>query len=228
LSYKNLKRVSRVCKTWNVIARMVPVEKPFDMVFLCDITGSMGCRLEEIKSCVEEFMRKIVSQRKIARFGVTAYWDHDSSAQEACTAHQPLTTKPHEIVAFFNKLVAAGGKDTPEAVMDGLNQASCLFVDAEGGDRVVMLFADACPHGSRYSKGDDRFPQGCPCGLTDKGMLQKYRNNDITLIIVPYNKNVENMVNVFRDINPATKIISKYINNSTEETMMNIAATICS
>jgi hypothetical protein len=70
------------------------------------------------------------------------------------------------IQTFITSLAASGGGDTPEAVLDGLYDSVYKINWRTGSTKYLFHIADAPPHGRIYSRGDDGFPDGCPCRIT--------------------------------------------------------------
>ena len=81
----------------------------------------------------------------------------------------------------LDTLKAAGGGDTPEAVVDGLHAALKLDY-RENATKICLLIADAPPHGLQTS--GDSFPTGCPCGLDPLDVCRKMAEKGITLYVV--------------------------------------------
>lgn len=95
-----------------------------DIVFVLDTTNSMSGQIEQAKQSVRKIISSVGSinlgdDPNRVKFGFVAYRDH---SDDYVTRVRDLTNE-NEILAFINSLVASGGGDTPEAVIDGVYSA---------------------------------------------------------------------------------------------------------
>ena len=95
-----------------------------DIVFVLDTTYSMNEEIEQAKQSVRNIISSVGKinlgdDPNRVKFGFVAYRDH---SDEYVTKVRDLTSE-NEILVFINDLVASGGGDTPEAVIDGVYSA---------------------------------------------------------------------------------------------------------
>lgn len=117
-----------------------------DVVFVFDVTGSMG---DELRYLQEE-MKDVISRAKDAtgglniRTGAVVYRDH---GDEYITRISRLTSDIKTTQAFIDKQEANGGGDYPEAVPEALMAAlNSSGWDAYARARIAFLILDAPCH----------------------------------------------------------------------------------
>ncbi len=117
-----------------------------DVVFVFDVTGSMG---DELRYLQEE-MKDVISRAKGAtgglniRTGAVVYRDH---GDEYITRISRLTSDIKTTQAFIDKQEANGGGDYPEAVPEALMAAlNSSGWDANARARIAFLILDAPCH----------------------------------------------------------------------------------
>jgi hypothetical protein len=117
-----------------------------DVVFVFDVTGSMG---DELRYLQEE-MKDVISRAKDAtgglniRTGAVVYRDH---GDEYVTRISRLTSDIKTTQAFIDKQEANGGGDYPEAVPEALMAAlNSSGWDANARARIAFLILDAPCH----------------------------------------------------------------------------------
>jgi hypothetical protein len=115
--------IERLPECINVTKRTV-MTSVIDIVFVLDTTYSMSEEIEQAKQSVRKIISSVGSinlgdDPNRVKFGFVAYRDH---SDEYVTKVRDLTNE-NEVLAFINGLVAMGGGDTPEAVIDGVSSA---------------------------------------------------------------------------------------------------------
>lgn len=128
-----------------------------DIVFVIDITGSMGPVLEQVKAGALTFHDRLLAtmaakgkQVNTLRLRVVAYRDYYADPRDALV-QTPFFSLPHEQHAFdgfVRGLHPSGGWDEPESGLEGL--AVAMQSDWQRGlDRrrhVIVVFSDASAH----------------------------------------------------------------------------------
>jgi len=159
--------------------------RKLDLVFTLDCTGSMGAYIAAAKDNVEAIVTRLVSANGQAydlRFGIVGYRDLPPEENTWVTKVFPLTHSVEKTRAALAGLEARGGGDTPEAV----GAALAATLDANwrpDATKVVILIADAPPHGLDRS-GGDTFPNGEPGGADPFEVLRDMGQRSITVYSV--------------------------------------------
>lgn len=128
-----------------------------DIVFVIDITGSMGPVLDQVKAGAISFHDRLMAtmtakgkQVSALRLRVVAYRDYYADPSDALfqTPFFTLPDEAHTFNTYVHGLHAGGGWDEPESGLEGL--AVAMQSDWQRGlDRrrhVVVLFTDASAH----------------------------------------------------------------------------------
>lgn len=123
-------------------------ETGLDVVFVVDVTGSMGWVLLEVNQRIADIVDSVRSLVPVARFGVVAYRDFDDA--EFVTRIQPLTFSLTKLTRFLNDLEAAGGGDWQEAIYAAMTTAVNDAGWRPDASRVVIIIGDAPPHDENY------------------------------------------------------------------------------
>jgi len=159
--------------------------KKIDVSFVFDTTGSMGEEIAAMKQAVIDFINTIKTSGVDYRLGLTDYEDHPtgSCGETGDSPHKVLnggnlTSDVNVMRSLVDSLVANGGGDEPEAVLDAL-LATAQQVKWRGGDaqKVIVLIGDAPPH-------EDNDSVCNPKGYTLSGVISKLREQGIIVHVV--------------------------------------------
>jgi hypothetical protein len=132
--------------------------RQLDVVFVLDVTGSMGPYIEAAKETVRELARRFrgLDFKPDVAFGLVAYRDHDKESGFV-TQHFNLDADCRRLLDRLGALKAAGGGDQQEAVYDAVDDA--LRKTSWRGQglsaRAVILIGDASGH----EPGDPQNPR---------------------------------------------------------------------
>ncbi len=112
-----------------------------DLVFMIDVTGSMGDDIENVKLGATAILEKARMKRNV-RVAVATYGDHRDGA--AWFNYIPLSTNYAFVKSYILTLSAnAGGGDWPESMFD----AACLVMDNldwnEDSQKMILVLGDA-------------------------------------------------------------------------------------
>ncbi|CAD8101167.1 unnamed protein product [Paramecium sonneborni] len=180
-----------------------------DVAFVIDTTESMS---KYIKSCIEIIKKTMQNFQKFKKhlnqcqFAIVSYKDHTFPYDVNQQIIQVQNFASEDVInQFLESLQAQGGDDYPEALLDGLN-ASIKLNWNEKNIKIIYLIADAPPHGNndnkkqtKYHSFKDSFPDGCPCGLKQKEILEQFQQLNIQLKIVKLNSTLEMMISNFKE-----------------------------
>ncbi|KAK0721888.1 hypothetical protein B0T26DRAFT_700601 [Lasiosphaeria miniovina] len=171
-----------------------------DLMFLIDTTSSMSPYIEAAKNQV----RSIVDDIKVAFLneadvcvGIVSYKDHGDDPNIEFLDFTPDVDKVH---VFLSNLKARGGRDLPEDVLGGLQQA--LNASWRHQTRCIIHIADAPPHGTAlHDMGSDRddYPGtgSEPHGLTHEPLLQRMLSLKINYALLRITHATDKMAYVF-------------------------------
>ncbi len=133
-----------------------------DIVFLLDITGSMQPCIDALKENIATFVESLTtadpqnpSPVKDWRARVVGYRDFESDAEPL--VDQPFVRDPGQLRQQLAKLVAIGGGDEPESLLDAIYKVATVGQTDKGAQaedpfkwryrsdaaRVVIIFTDA-------------------------------------------------------------------------------------
>lgn len=121
--------------------------KFLDVLFIVDVTGSMGNLIYEAQNKMRDILKELSSEYILSvKVGLSVYRDHPTQDSSFVTCVFDLR-EPSEIQDPLNSLEAAGGGDTPEAIIDGVIDGVEGMSWREGSRRVAFLIGDAPAHG---------------------------------------------------------------------------------
>jgi Mg-chelatase subunit ChlD len=146
------------------MAKMMAEINALDLAFVVDTTGSMGALIAAAQRQMIAMLDALAQAADAAlRLAVVEYRDHPPQ--------DPLPSRVHAFTAdrkqarkVIEGLVATGGGDGPESVLDGVLAACRELAWGKHARRIAVLVGDSPPHG--VGARGDGFPRGCPCGET--------------------------------------------------------------
>lgn len=109
-------------------------QRPVDLVFVLDISGSMFGELEGVRNSLTEFLGQLEARKIKGRFSLVTFDD------EARIGH-PLTPDVKAIVDVMTPLFVTGGRAAGDSSLAGLKVASGLPFQADAR-KVVILITD--------------------------------------------------------------------------------------
>eukprot|EP01088_Endostelium_zonatum_P003312 TRINITY_DN14523_c0_g1_i1.p1 TRINITY_DN14523_c0_g1~~TRINITY_DN14523_c0_g1_i1.p1 ORF type:complete len:369 (+),score=90.66 TRINITY_DN14523_c0_g1_i1:102-1208(+) len=141
-----------------------PTSNEIDLVFICDCTGSMGSFISAAQQSISSIIEKIqAAETRDVRFALISFRDHPPQDSSYITQIYPFTTSVKTAKANVSQMSASGGGDAPEAVGSAIHDA--LHLDyRKAATKIVVLVADAPPHGLGKHSSGDGFPEGDPTG----------------------------------------------------------------
>ncbi len=192
-------------------SELVSVEelKAVDIIFLVDTTASMNCYLKGIKrvmrkiiwdveKCLSQF---IFDEIDVLKVGLVTYKDHDDEKKLYLTKIDiDLTGNLKEVINKIMELKCCGGKDEPEAVLDGLNVAVNNVDWRDESVKFIYHILDAPCHGKRFNNNEnDRYDE-CPNNIDVEDFLIEMRNKDIKYSVIKLNESADLMLEEFQKI----------------------------
>ena len=153
---------------------------PLDIVFLIDLTGSMGSCIEGLKSNVTTFFRTLVEgdaehtpienwRAKVV--GYRDYFDDWGNTSYPWYVDNEWTANVNTLISQISACTATGGGDGLESLLDAMWEISHTTSFREGASRVVLTFSDIGYKGTGlYSPWQDDWREGsanCQYGTGD-------------------------------------------------------------
>ena len=172
-----------------------------DIMFIMDLTGSMGCYLSETKRNIKKIVEEINEHNpgsKI-RLGFVGYRDFDTIEEKRNYEIIDFTENIDNFIVSLKNFNCYGGGDQPEDVAGGLNEA--LKMDWKSTARYVVLVCDAPCHGSKYHDiYIDTFKEGDPSGLEIEDLMQKFKNMNTTFYCLEINSSTKKMFDIMKKV----------------------------
>lgn len=130
-----------------------------DVVILIDATGSMQNVIDELKRRLGTLVSTMQRLVPTARIGAVAFRDRDDGktasaprrSEDFVVRWTDLTFSSAKVTGFLNGLVAEGGGDWEEAVMEGLQTSMKQLKWRADAKKVIILVGSSPPH--EESKG---------------------------------------------------------------------------
>ena len=127
-----------------VVGRSSNGKQPLDLIFLVDVTGSMGGCIDALKRNIRQFFDALVTgEDRVTdwRAKVVAY--RDITCDSPWYQDWGFTTDPDAMRDEIARCYASGGGDLPESLLDAVYRISTETDFREGAARAVLAFTDA-------------------------------------------------------------------------------------
>lgn len=151
-----------------VLDRPCLEKRKLDLAFVVDATGSMGDEISYLQSELLDVLRKVETnlENSEIRYGSVFYRD---KGDEYITRKFDFSDKAENLIQFIKQQKAAGGGDTPEAVVDALQVSIDELTWSPGNStKIMFLILDAPPHQSQENiqKLYDEIKKAAQKGIT--------------------------------------------------------------
>eukprot|EP01031_Cornospumella_fuschlensis_P028361 gene28361-34240_t len=169
-----------------------------DLVFLMDLTSTMGPYIDDVKDNIRELIRYIAKMQIKFRIAFVGYRDHGDKERLVTLK---FTHDVEEVIEFLNKQKAEGGGDEAEDVLGGMNVVANK--DWWQYDlRVVYHIGDAPCHGSSFHSRlvEDRYPNGYKGDPEPLAILQKLKADRVKYIFIRIDNSTDLMINRFNNL----------------------------
>jgi hypothetical protein len=132
---------------------------PFDVVYLCDATGSMKSYITAAKNecvAISQQLQRDLPQFHF-QFGAVFYRDPIDSPSDV---HQTflLSNRPENLASQIGTVSASGGGDGPEDWV-GAYRLALTNMSWRGGQKLIIHLADAPAHGKYYCGTQNHEPE---------------------------------------------------------------------
>ena len=172
-----------------------------DLMFIMDLTGSMGMWLNEAKQNINNIINEITENNPGSKIRVSyvGYKDFSSIGEERKYSSKEFTENIKEITDYINTLTCSGGGDIPEDIVGALKHA--LKMNWESEAKYAILVCDAPCHGKQYHTiSYDRFPNGDPDGTTLESIMEQMRLKGITFYCLEIDSSTEKMFSIMEKV----------------------------
>ena len=172
-----------------------------DLMFIMDLTGSMGIWLDEAKKSIQDIIEEITENNpgsKI-RLSFVGYKDFNSVEEKRNYNSKEFTENIKQITDYINTLGCYGGGDIPEDIVGALKHALNMKWESEA--KYAILVGDAPCHGKQYHDiSYDRFSEGDPEGTTLESIVDQFRQKGITLYCLEIDSCTEKMFRIMQNV----------------------------
>ena len=182
-----------------IIVINVESKTSLDMLFIMDLTGSMGRYINEAKANLIEIMNKIIDQspgidinlgfigyRDIPEEGGGEYIDID------------FTQNHNHVRNQIKKVYASGGGDFPEDVAWAFEMS--LNKAWKSNAKFIVFVADAPGHGLKYYKYDDIYPDGIEGRKDIEESVIELAKNNVCMFCLEISDFTKQMFNIFQNV----------------------------
>ncbi len=180
-------------------------QRPVDLVFVLDISGSMSGELEGVRNSLTEFLGQLEARKIKGRFALVTFDD------EARIGHT-LTTDVKAIVEVMKPLFVTGGRPAGDSSLAGLSVAAGLPFQEEAR-KVVILITDETfdlPDGDIFSTDEvvsglrkakvDEVDVVTLSTLTDDYAFLKKAASGKFFTMDQYGRQSEGLANLFKEV----------------------------
>ncbi|MFC3747967.1 stalk domain-containing protein [Paenibacillus sp. GCM10012306] len=145
------------------------ITAPTDIVFVMDVTGSMGEVIDYVKETVKKFADSVPSG---SNFSIVAYRDINYRSKYKDLEFFPFTNNKDVLKTNLSKLVAAGGGDENESGLEAIHMATQQLAGRKNAKRIIFI-TDAPVHDKSTSTGKT--------SLSLSQIVNELKTNKITL-----------------------------------------------
>ena len=127
-----------------------------DLMFVVDVTGSMGDELEYLKNEVADVINRVAESNKDAIINMALLFYRDDTDNEKFAYHDFVNVTSSDGLAAVQAALAAqsatGGGDYPEAVDEALELAMSKQWSSGASTKIIFHILDAPPHSGASNK----------------------------------------------------------------------------
>ena len=188
---------------------LIEDSKAVDLLFLIDTTGSMNCYLKGIKKLMRKIiwdLRKclskyLIDEIDILKVGIVTYKDHEDEDKTYLTNIEiDLNGDLNKVNNTIMTLNCGGGKDEPEAVLDGLKVAINDISWREHSIKYIYHILDAPCHGKKYNNIEGDKLEECPNNIDVEDLFVEIRNKNINYTVIKLNDSIDKMLQEFKNM----------------------------
>ena len=215
-NFKLLKNDFKIIEEYE---KLIFKDTSIDIMFIMDLTGSMGIWLNEAKHNIKKITEEISDNNPGAkiRLSFIGYRDFDNKGDKREYEIIEFTENIENFIFLIKKFECYGGGDQPEDIAGALNEA--LKMDWKSNAKYVVLVCDAPCHGSKYHEISlDNFSGGDPDGLIIEDLIANFKKLNITFYCLEINNSTKKMFEIMKTIyNNDNKFCIEKIGNTAEK-----------
>ena len=190
-----------------------------DLMFIMDLTGSMGIWLEEAQKSINGIIEEITDNNPGSKIRISfvGYRDYQEQDEQRQYFSKEFTENINEITEYIKNLDCTGGGDLPEDIVGALETA--LNMKWESRAKYAILVCDAPCHGKKYHNiSYDRFENGDPRGVTLEDVMKQFYQRDITFYCLEIDESTEKMFEIMKsEYNDQNKFHIEKMDNSVQQ-----------
>ena len=178
-----------------IIINVVEVRTSLDLLFVMDITGSMGPYVNQAKQNIIDIINRIVNDCPGIDINLGFIGYRDEAEEKTGAVVDIEFTKNHtELKNKINSVIATGGGDTPEDVAWAFEKA--LNKTWKSNAKFIVFVADAPNHGIKYGGGSRTIN-----GRRDlEELIIELANNGISLFCMKIKDITTQMLSIFEKV----------------------------
>lgn len=128
-----------------------------DIVFVVDVTGSMGSKISEVKNNIDGFINKITQNGIDVNMGLVTYGDVNPSQGGDPVIKTTMTSDLNQFKTYIDSISLTGGGDYYESGLEGIadtTNGALSYSLRPGSAKQIILVTDAPVHDSDSDGGD--------------------------------------------------------------------------
>ena len=186
------------------VAENIINQTRLDLLFIMDITNSMGIYLDQAKADILDMIKKIRENCAGVEIylGFVGYRDFTDLDFGDEYTNLEFTTNYEEIKNQIQDVKASGGGDICEDLCGALELAKNK--DWKGKSRFAILVTDSPCHGTKYhdfkNKDGDNYPDGDLKQRNIEDYIIFFTQNEISLFCLRINSTTDKMFNIFQTL----------------------------